>query len=70
MQNLLCGLSEMGCFLRGLQVVGANHDIYDSLQGGRGLLPLGAPKQAPLAAPVTSEEGTAIAHYLLLLSHT
>ena len=25
MQHLLCGLSEMGCFMHGLQVAGANH---------------------------------------------
>lgn len=32
--------------------------ITDS-KGGRGLTPLGVAKQAPLAAPITSEEGTA-----------
>ena len=33
-----------------------------------GLLPLGVPEQAPLAAPITSEEDIAIKHYLLLVS--
>ena len=41
--------------------------ITDS-RGRHGLLPLGVPEQAPLAAPITSEEGIAIKHYLLLLS--
>ena len=33
--------------------------ITDS-RGGHGPLPLGVPEQAPLAAPITSEEGIAI----------
>ena len=41
-------------------------------QGGRGLPPLGVHEQAPLAAPVTSEdtteEGFVTKHHLLLLS--
>ena len=41
--------------------------ITDS-RDGRGLLPLGVPEQAALVAPITSEEGTAIENYLLLLS--
>ena len=41
--------------------------ITDS-RGGCGLLPLGVPEQAPLVAPITSEEGIAIEHYLLLFS--
>ena len=41
--------------------------ITDS-RGGHGPLPLGVPKQAPLVAPITSEEGIAIEHRLLLLS--
>ena len=32
------------------------------------LLPIEVPKQAPPAVPVTTEEGTAIEHKLLLLS--
>ena len=34
----------------------------------QGLLPLGVPEQAPPVVPITSEEGIAIEHYLLLLS--
>ena len=41
--------------------------IADS-RGGHGMPPLGVPEQAPLVAPITSEEGTAIEYYLLLLS--
>ena len=41
--------------------------ITDS-RGGHGPAQLGVPEQAPLAAPIISEEGTAIEHYLLLLS--
>ena len=33
-----------------------------------GPLPLGVPEQAPPAVPITSEEGIAIEHKLLLLS--
>ena len=68
MQHCLCGLSGKGCCLCGLQVAGANHHSYLSSRGGHGLLPLGVLEQAPLAAPITSEEGSAIKHYLLLLS--
>ena len=42
-------------------------DITDS-RDGHGLLPIGIPEQAPSVAPITSEEGTAIKHKLLLLS--
>ena len=41
--------------------------IADS-RDGHGLLPIGVPEQAPPAVPITSEEGTAIKHKLLLLS--
>ena len=41
--------------------------ITDS-RGGHGPIPLGVPEQAPLVAPITSEEGVVIEHYLLLLS--
>ena len=41
--------------------------ITDS-RGGHGLLPLGLPKQATPVILITSEEGIAIKHYLLLLS--
>ncbi len=41
--------------------------ITDS-RGGLGPLPLEVPEQAPLASSITSEEGIAIEHYLLLLS--
>ena len=41
--------------------------ITDS-RDGLGPLPLEVPEQAPLASSITSEEGIAIEHYLLLLS--
>ena len=41
--------------------------ITDS-RDGHGLLPIGVPEQAPLVVPITSEEGIAIEHKLLLLS--
>ena len=41
--------------------------ITDS-RNGHGPLPLGVPEQAPPAVPITSEEGAAIKHKLLLLS--
>ena len=41
--------------------------ITDS-RDGHGLLPIEVPEQAPPVIPVTSEEGIAIKHYLLLLS--
>ena len=43
--------------------------ITDS-RGSCGLLPLEVPEEAPPAVPITSEEGTAIKHKLLLLSLT
>ena len=68
MQHLLWGLSGMGCFLHGIQVAGQTTTVITDSRGRQGLLPLGAPEQAPLAAPIPSEEGTAIKHYLLGLS--
>ena len=41
--------------------------VTDS-RDGHAPLPLGVPKQAPPVIPITSEEGTAIKHKLLLLS--
>ena len=41
--------------------------ITDS-RDGHGLLPIEVPEQAPPAVPITSEEGIAIKHKLLLLS--
>ena len=41
--------------------------ITDS-RDGHGPLPLGVPEQAPPVVPITSEEGIAIEHKLLLLS--
>ena len=41
--------------------------ITDS-RDGHGLLPIGIPEQAPPVVPITSEEGIAIKHKLLLLS--
>ena len=46
---------------------GQNTTVITDSRGGHDLLPLGVPEQAPLAAPITSEKGTAIEHYLLLL---
>ena len=41
--------------------------VTDS-RGSHGLLPLGVPEQAPPVVLITSEEGAAIKHKLLLLS--
>ena len=41
--------------------------ITDS-RDGHGLHPIGVPKQAPPAVPITLDEGVAIKHKLLLLS--
>ena len=68
MQHLLCRLSETGCFLHGLQMAGASHCSYTDSRGGCGPLLLGVPEQAPFVAPIASEKGIAIEHYLLLLS--
>ena len=67
MQHLLRGLSETGCFMHGLQVAGQTTAVITNSRGGRGPLPLGVPEQAPPSFPITSEEGTAIKHKLLLL---
>ena len=42
--------------------------VITNSRGGCELQPHEVPEQEPLAAPVTSEEGIAIEHYLLLLS--
>ena len=71
MQQLLCGLSRMGCFLFGLQLVGQASEVISDSKGGHGLPLLGAHEWAPLAAPITSEgtreEGILTKHHLLLL---
>ena len=41
--------------------------ITDS-RDSHGLLPLGVTEQQPFEVPISSEEGTAIQYYLLLLS--
>ena len=41
--------------------------IIDS-RDGHGPLPLGVPVQTPTEVPITSEEGNAIEHWLLLLA--
>ena len=46
---------------------GQSTTVISDSRGGHGPLPLGVHEQAPLAAPVTSEEGTAIEYYLLVL---
>ena len=65
MQHLLHRLSRTGCFLHGLQVVGANHQLSVTPITTR------VHEQAPLVAPVTSEgtteEGIATKQYLFLL---
>ena len=74
MQHLLHGLSGMGCFLHGLQVVGTNHHSTSYLRGepeeralkpstsdsggGCGLPPLEVHEQAQLAVRITSEGPT------------
>jgi len=47
---------------------GQSTAVISDFRGGCGLPPLGVPEQPPLVAPVTSQEGTVIKHYLLLLS--
>jgi len=42
--------------------------VITESRDGHGLLPIGVPEQAPPAVPITSEEGIAIKHKLLLLS--
>ena len=67
-QHLLCGLSETGCFMHGLQVVGQTTAVITDSRDGHGLLPLRVPEQAPPVVPITSEEGLAVKHKPLLLS--
>ena len=66
------GLSATQCLLGDLQVVGTNHSSHLRNQMGRGPPPLGILEQAPLGAPINSEdttqEGTATQHHPLLLS--
>ena len=47
---------------------GQNTTVITDSRDGHDLLPLGVPEQTPPVVPVTSEEGTAIKHKLLLLS--
>ena len=47
---------------------GQNSTVITDSRDGHGLLPPGVPEQAPPAVPITSEEGIAIKHKLLLLS--
>lgn len=54
--------------MRGLQLVGQSTTVVTDSRDGHGLLPIGVPKQAPPAVPITSEEGIAIKNKLLLLS--
>ena len=69
MQYLLCGLSEtFGASFVVCSWQGQSTTVITESRGGHGPLPLGVPEQAPLVVPVTSEEGIAIKHYLLLLS--
>ena len=67
MQHLLCGLRQGASCVVCRWRWQTTAVITDS-RGGHGPLPLGVPEQAPLVAPITSEEGIAIEHYLLLLS--
>ena len=73
MQYLLHGLSRIGCFLCGLQVVGRTTAVISNSRGRNGPPPLGVPEQEPLAAPTTlevnTEEDISTEHHLLLLSH-
>ena len=47
---------------------GQNTTVITDSRDGHDLLPLGVPEQTPPAVPITSEEGTAIKHKVLLLS--
>ena len=56
MQHLLRGLSGTGCFLQGLQEVGANCHSYLWLQRGEWLATtLGVHEQTPVATQLTSK---------------
>ena len=56
MQHLLWELSSKKCFLSSLQVVGQTTAVISDSRGGHGLPPLGIHEQAPLVAPVISED--------------
>ena len=58
----------MGFFMHGLQVGGQTSTVITDSRDGHGLLPIGVHEQAPPVVPITSEEGIAIKHKLLLLS--
>ena len=47
---------------------GKSLPVISDSRSGRGPLPLGVPEQKPPAVPITSEEGIAIEHTLLLFS--
>ena len=47
---------------------GQTTTVVTDSRDGHGLLPIGVPEQAPAAVPITSEEGIAMKHKLLLLS--
>ena len=47
---------------------GQTTEVVTDSRDGHGLLPTGVAEQAPPAVPVTTEEGIAIKHKLLLLS--
>ena len=65
-------MSGTVCFLRGLQVAGANPAVVSNSRGGHGPTPLGFHEQAPLVATIisesTTEEGIVTKHHPLLFS--
>ena len=67
MQHLLCGLTEMGCFMQGLKVAGQTTTVINDSRCDCGPLSLEVPEKAPSSAPNTSEEGSAIENKLLSL---
>ena len=54
--------------MHGLQVAGQTTAVITDSGDGHGPFPIGVPEQAPPVVPITSEEGIAIKHKLLLLS--
>ena len=56
MLHLLCGLGERNASCKIYRWWGQTTVLITDSRGGRGPLPLGVPEQAPLEAPVTSEE--------------
>ena len=58
----------MGFFMHGLQVAGQTTAVITNSRDAHGLLPIEVPEEASPAVPITSEEGIAIKHKLLLLS--